>query len=148
MAAPPPYLIPPAGVSAASFFGTVAIDFSHPPALLADKIDPLTGELLSIVVGEDPIDSAVRFQVRVRRGSGAAVLEDGQAFDAIRKNDLRAADALRAELKLVLRELVDRGDIEILTVGVQAGEDQGDLGAVFFQYRNLRTGADSPRVFL
>ena len=106
---------------------------------LADDIDPSTGELRSLG-GADPIDAAVAFQLGLRRASGAAVTDDGHALADIAKNDGGAPARIRFELERVLRPLVERGDIAVDRIDVEAGEAAGDLGAAFVHYRNLRRG--------
>jgi hypothetical protein len=141
----PAYVIPPAGVSAASFFTTTPfVDPARPPAILADDIDPKTGELRSLFTSVHPVDAAIQYQFRVKRGSGACVLEQGQAFDSIKKNTSSAPNDLRFEAQRILQPFVDRGDAEIVTLEVAGGEAEKDRGAVFVQYRNLRTGKVSP----
>ena len=141
----PDFVIPPGGVSAASFWTAVPfVDPAHPLGVLADKLDPNTGELLSLIAGRDPVDAAIAYQFRLRRASGAAVLEDGQAFEAIRKNTDSAPAELRFEAERVMRPFVERGDAEIVGLIIEAGEDAGDMGAVFLEYRNLCSG-QTPR---
>jgi hypothetical protein len=148
MSGPPPYIIPPAGVTAASFFVPFAVvDPALPPAILADKLTA-TGDLASFFVGGDPIDEAIAFQLRIVRGTGAAVVDDGQRFRDIKKNDNNAVADIRSESLRVLQPFIANGDIADVSLQIQAGEDEGDLGAVFIVYRNLRSGQQrKPQVF-
>ena len=137
----PDYYIPPAGVSAASFWtATPFADPARPLGTLADKLNANTGELESLISGRDPTDAAIAYQFRLKRGTGAAVQDDGQAFDAIRKNTDSAPAELRFETERVMRPFVERGDAEIVSISIEAGEDAGDIGAVYLEYRNLRSG--------
>ncbi len=137
---PGSYVIPPAGVTAASFFTpTPFVDPAKPPALLADNIDPKTGEFRSIFTAPHYVDAAIVTQFRTRRGSGAAVQNDGQALDEVKKNDANAPDAIRHEINRVLKPFVVRGDIEIRKIDVEAGETFGIQGSALVEYLNLRT---------
>ena len=140
-AVPDLFDIPPAGVSAASIGGDAAFaDPADPPGILADAIDPMTGDLRSLLERVDPVDAKVQFQLQVRRGSGASVLEDGQDFASVMKNDSRAAAALEHEARRALEPLRLDGDIEDVRVVVQAGEGASDAGEVVVSYANSRTG--------
>lgn len=135
-------MIPPGGVSPAIPVPAVVAGVLYDGGL-ADDIDPKTGELRSMA-GKDPTDDAVLFQLTVKRGSGAAVLEDGQRFEDVKKNDEGAPAALKFEAQRALRVLVERGDVEIESLEVEAGPDKGDLGAVALSVKNLRTGRSAP----
>lgn len=77
--------IPPAGVTPASAFTATAHAASEPPvAILADLIDPATGDYRSIVDSATIADGLVVHLLRTQRGSGAAVLEFGQRFRELR----------------------------------------------------------------
>jgi hypothetical protein len=108
-----------------------------PAQYLAEPIDVATGELLSIVDGLHPVDAIVVEQVRVRRGSGAAVTDQGQAFDRIQYNDRSAAAALTFEAHAIFDPLVAKGWVEIVSIETQAGEDQGDTARLRVTYKNL-----------
>ncbi len=137
-------IIAPAGVSAASFHTpTVFADPALPPAILADDIDPSTGNLRSILVGIHPVDSAVITRLRTRRGSGASVSEVGQRFDRVKKVDETILSQLRTEVDVMLQDLVDRRDIRIEQV---LSEEDGDTARVFVEYTNLRTQAKPKRI--
>ena len=67
------YVIPPAGVSRASFFTPVEfVSPAKPAAVLADDIDPKTGELRSLLRGLHPVDAAVITAMRTERGCAAS----------------------------------------------------------------------------
>lgn len=133
-----PVTIPPAGLTPAGLFvpNTFA-DPSKPPGILADAIDPATGEYLSISRGMDPIDSQVILALTVRRASGASVTEDGQDFDEVKKVDDAAAKGLEARTQRALERLLTNGDIAVdrLTPTADQDTDEASVGLVF---RNLR----------
>jgi hypothetical protein len=140
----PDYVIPPAGISAASFFTPTAFaDPAQPLGVLADDLDG-AGDLRSVIRGADPVDAAIAYQFRLKRGTGAVVFDQGQDFESIQKNDSSTPNALRFEARRVLDPFVAAGVAEVISVDVLGGEDAGDLGAVSVRYRNLRTGKVVP----
>lgn len=125
-----PYVIPPAGISASNFFSpTPFVDPSRPPGILADDVDPKTGEIVSLFTGLDPTDGAIIYQWRNAR----------PIFAAIDKNDDSAADAIRFAAQRIMQPFVDAKLVDRVQIVVQAGPDAGDQGDLFCQYRNLRT---------
>lgn len=129
----------PGGVTPAVPLDAHAASLASMRGGLADDIDPKTGEIRSLR-GADPVDAAVLFQLTVERGSGGAVLDDGQAFDAVKKNNLDAPQRLRFEAERVMRRFVERGDLSVTAIDIVAGEAAGDLGALSITYNNLRRG--------
>jgi hypothetical protein len=134
------YIIPPAGTPASAFSSPAFIDPARPPAILARKIDPRTGGLLSLFAGMDPVDAAIALELRIERGSGAAVQDRGHRLRDIRKNTEDAPARIRHELERILTPFIDEGNVELVEEAVEAGEGAGDAGAAFVRYRNLRTG--------
>lgn len=141
---PAPPVIAPVGTSAVSFGApTEFIDPAKPPAILADNIDPATGELLSILSGIHPVDAHVINALRVERGSGVSAMAHGQRFSTIRKIDDQFTRRLQDECVLALQHLIDRGDIKLPKIAVV---ESGDAGHVYFEYFNLRaTNRDEKR---
>lgn len=136
-----PYVIPPAGVSPASFFvpGVAFVSPEQPPALLADDIDPKTGELATLFTAPHPVHAAIQFAVRVRKGSGAAVQDIGHLYDRIKKKTDRTARELRDEAERLFKPFVDREDITVESI--EEDLDQGfDGAAQRVKYRNRITG--------
>lgn len=132
-----PY-IPPCGVYGLSSWEPEAIaDPSVPPLYLADKIDPATGELASVLEGADPVDAMVLFQHTLVRGSGAGVQDQGQAYGSIKKNDGTAKARLEAEEIRIMAPIVKAG---LATVsGVKATVD-GTRASIVLNYKNELTG--------
>lgn len=115
-----PYVIPPAGVSAASFFVPGVYDAARPPATLADDIDPQTGDIRSLFATVSPVIAAVQYAFQLERGSGAAVQGKGQAFKKIKKVRPSTELELRAEIDRIFQPFLDAGLVEILNVTITA----------------------------
>ncbi len=132
--------ISPAGVSPAGFFvPQTYADPTAPPGILADAVDPQTGEYLSISRGMDPIDQQVLIALTVGRGSGVAVQDEGHEFGSVRKTTETARTILDATARRALDRLVRAGDIRIREIVAEA-DPSGDSGGVTVEYENQRTG--------
>lgn len=142
------YVLGPGGVIPASAWSPP--NLAEPviaPVFLADKIDPLTGELQSMLVGRHPVDAWVVTQLATVHASGAAVLDSGQALGRLKTIDDTTGALIEFELRRLLAPAVARGDIEIVAIVGAAGEDEGepfDLGAGYVEYRNLRLPTVDP----
>jgi hypothetical protein len=141
---PAPPIVAAAGVSAASFGApTEFVSPAKPPAILADNIDPSTGEYLSILSGIHPVDSHVITALRTHRGTGVSVMATGQNFRSVTKIDDAFSRRIQDECELALAPLIDRGDIRLEKLSVIEDSDTGHL---YFEYFNLRaTNRDAKR---
>lgn len=136
------YIIPPAGTPASQFHGQEFVAPAKSPAILARKIDANTGALLSLFEGMHPVDSNIALEFRLRRGSGVAVQDRGNRLREIRKNTEDAPKMIESEMRRIAQPFLDAGDVQIVTLEVDAGEGSGDTGAASLCYRNLRTGKE------
>lgn len=141
-----PYLIPPAGISAAGYADPYVIDPSSPPAQLADDIDPQTGEIRSLFSPVNPVHALVQFNLSLKYGAGPATRGRGQKFGGIRKIGPSTETATRLEIERILQPLVDArlvGDVRISTqIPNPQNRNQGDW---MLDYRELLTGTVRPR---
>ncbi len=138
----PAPVIPPAGVSPAGFFVPVSYTApGEPVGILADAVDPKTGEYLSLERGFDPTDAAVLTALRTVRGSGSAVLEVGQRFQDATHVTAATETFLFQEVELALRHLVRSGQIRLERVVVLA-DPKTDFAEVAIFYANLGRAAD------
>jgi hypothetical protein len=143
-----PLVIPAAGLSAAGLFvSQLFVDPTKPPGILADAIDPTTGEYLSISKGMDPIDAQMILALSVKRGSGASVTEDGQTFFEIKKIDESTPALIEARTRSSAKRLTDRGDVAFATLTPFA-DSASQSGSVAVQYRNLRARGPQARTLL
>lgn len=108
-----------------------------PVGMLADPIDPQTGDYLSIERGFDPTDAAVLTALSTVRGTGSAVLETGQRFRDATHVTPATATFLRQEVELALRHLIESGQIRLESVSVLTGEDYAEVAV---HYANLARG--------
>jgi hypothetical protein len=116
--------VPPAGVSLAGFFlEEKFVDETKPPGILADAVDPKSGELLSIVRGFEPTDAALFAALAIKRGSGAAVETVGQRFEDIRMIDPSTPGAVRSEVDTALAHLVADKQVTLQRVQPVVGTD-------------------------
>jgi len=130
-------VIPPAGVSLAGFFAPVLYeDPGAPPGILADAIDPVTGDYLSIERGFDPTDAAVLTALTVQRGSGSAVETVGQRYQDLERVDDTASQFLAAETERALKRLVDSRQVVVDSTQLLGN----DWAEVHVSYRNIPRG--------
>lgn len=102
--------IPPCGISPASAFEIIGhAEAEPPPAILADMIDPATGEYESIVEGRSIADGLAIHLLRLQRGSGAAVLDFGQRFREVRHVTNEATEAVEAMAREALAPGTEAG---------------------------------------
>lgn len=113
----PAPIIPAAGVTPLSYFlGTAAVAPGDIVAILADAIDPQTGEYLSIERGFDPTDAAMLTAFRTKRGTGSAVENVGQRFSDAKKIDQHLDTFMSEEVRIAAKDIVDAGDATITSV--------------------------------
>lgn len=133
-----PYIIAPAGTSPAGTHNPAdVLAPGKPPAIFAFKIDPETGDYASVMQGVHPIDAMVLQRIRVRRGSGASVMNYGNEFHKVDKMVDGVQMELEHELKRAMRDLIDAR--YITDVKVQTDLIGVDGINMFFEYVNTRT---------
>lgn len=131
-----PAPIPAAGVTPLSYFlGTQGIAPGEVVPILADPIDPLTGEYLSLFRGFDPTDAAMLTAFRTKRGTGSAVANVGQRFSDAKKIDPYLEPFLREEVRLASKDIVDAGDATIDSVTLN--EVGGTAVELYVKWQNV-----------
>lgn len=140
----PELVLPPAGISpAVTWQPPTFAEPASPPALLADAIDPLTGEIASLTKRIHPVDAAIAEQFRLRRGTGSAVTEQGSDWHRIRHVTESTPRELEDEARRILRPFIERREVAAMHIAAEAPVAGGeDTGAVHVVYRNLITGKD------
>ncbi len=124
----PSQIVPLAGLTPAVFFVPVNYAVTGTPiAMLADPIDPATGELLSIERGFDPVDAAVINVMRTVRGSGSAVEDVGNRFVDAKKITPSLEAFLREEVRLAFAELVAANQVRLEEVRLETLDTEAGL---------------------
>lgn len=137
----PPYTIPAAGVSAASFFDPTIIDPASPAAQLADDIDSATGDLRSLFSTPNPVHAAVQFAFTLQFGSGAATNGRGHKFAKIRKMSPSIEIELRNEISRILEPFITQRLVDDVKITVRApNPDSRVQGDFVVDFRELLTG--------
>jgi hypothetical protein len=130
--------IPPAGTSPASAYDIIAHAVQEqPPAILADRIDPLTGEFESLVSGRGLADAMVIEAVRVQRGTGASVREEGNRFREVGYVDTTNAEVVESMTREALRPAEEAGVLRLVSVTVEPDAEDGSQLDTVIEYRDL-----------
>ena len=138
---------PPASTPASAFTEQVAAEQQVAPAILADKIDPDTGDFLSIVEGWGIVDGAVIHAMRVERGTGASVRETGNRFKTVRHVEEQNAELLESLAEEALRPLIDQGMARLDGFAAETEEGDGTQQNTELQYVDLVTAKPNKRSF-
>ena len=130
--------IPPAGVTPASAFALQQHAVSEPPpAILADMIDPATGEYLSIVDSATIADGLVVHLLRTQRGTGAAVLQTGQRFRELTHVTTESPELVESMVREALRPASDAGIVAFEQIEAEAEDQDGSQLNAGIQYTDL-----------
>jgi len=115
----------PAGITPAASFELAGFEPQlPPPVILADKIDPQTGEFASLVDGRTVAEGLVQHLLTVQRRTGASVRGFGHRLREIRHVDEHAAELVESYVREALQPGVDSGTIRLNRV--EAEEDAED----------------------
>lgn len=113
-----------------------------PPAILADRIDPQTGDYASLTKTWGVVDGAVIQTARTKRNTGAAARNHGHEYQKIRYVQPSTALELEAAGRAALAHLVREGVLQVTRVRtvVADGESGNDWAESFLEYRDLLSG--------
>ena len=128
---PPPGMPPPAITGGVELIGP-----SKPPAILADDIDPQTGEFRSLLRGVHPVDGMVVFALRTQRGTGASVPDVGSELATLDKVDDAFPQRIKFEIQAALAPLVKR---KLVRIGAIVSASADDSASAYCEYTNLLT---------
>ena len=109
-----------------------------PSPLLAEQIDPETGDYISLFDGVDPIEAQVLNALRIRRGSGASVMDVGNRFHLIRKIDETIGKQIDSLTREALGRLIANRDIRYLGIDVEVLDPGNSTVVVKARWQNLR----------
>lgn len=130
--------IPPAGVTPASAFSlTQQAVTEPPPAILADMIDPATGEFLSIVDSATIADGLVVHLLRTQRGTGAAVLRTGQRFRELTHVTKGSPEVVESMVREALRPATDAGVVAFRSIEAEVDAQDGSQVNAGIDYLDL-----------
>lgn len=130
--------LPPAGTGPASAFGvTGTISQPVPPTILADAIDPRTGEYLSLTASANLADSFAVEALRVQRRTGAAVRELGNRFRELTHVDDESASRLDSLTREAFADGERAGVLEFLRIETGVDPSDGSTLCAFAVYRDL-----------
>lgn len=110
-----------------------------PALFLADAVDAVTGDYLSVLRGVDPVEARALEALRVRRGSGSAVMDDGHQLHTLEVIDDKLPVLLRAAIEFAWKRLLDDRLIELVSADV---DPEGDTASVRIVFLNLVSGTD------
>lgn len=120
--------VPYAGILPLSAFTeTTHEDPLGPPVILADAIDPETGEFVSLERGLDPVDAAVAWTVSVERDSGAAIQGIGHGLRTITHVAPDLAVTAEALAREAVGHLTRENLIALRGISVEAGRDGAEV---------------------
>lgn len=141
MAAP---YIPPSGTTELGTADLVPYKpLPPPPVIRADKLIYQDQTFASVIQDRDPVDAAVIEALWRVRGSGAAVQDTGARFLDIPKLDDKAKTSIANEARTALTRIVRRGDIRIVKITVETGNDWAEITVA---YQNNRAPYNRDRL--
>lgn len=130
--------IPPAGVTPASAFALEQHAVSEPPVpILADAIDPATGDYTSIVDSATIADGLVVHLLRTHRGTGAAVLTTGQRFRELTHVTEGSPELVESMVREALRPATDAGVVAFRQLEAEVEPGDGSQVNAGIQYLDL-----------
>jgi hypothetical protein len=137
--------LPPASTSPASAFELLAIaEQKAPPVILADAIDPVTGDYASLTESANLADAFAIEAILVQRGTGAAVRDTGQRYREITHVETNAAELVESMTREAFADAERAGVAELVEVTIEPDEiDGGQLNTVI-EYRDLLAPREAP----
>jgi hypothetical protein len=137
--------LPPASTSPASAFELVDIaEQRAAPVILADLIDPVTGDYASLTKSANLADAFALEALRVQRGSGAAVRDVGHRFREITHVETTATDVVAGMTQEAFADAARAGVAELVDVTVEVDASDGAQLNTVVEYRDLLAPRDAP----
>lgn len=128
----------PAGVVPLGSFTEVSGSRARKPIpILADYVDELSGQVTRLTEGRTPVDGAIIEILRVERGSGPAVKENGHTMREVRHTDESSLSELKARLRDGFRRMEVAGLVQIQETTVEVNEGIGDAVTLSSRIRDL-----------
>lgn len=137
--------IPPAGSGPAAAFDVQAFPVQlEPPAILADRIDPMTGDFASLLHGRPLADAFAIEALLVQRGTGAAVMDTGNRFRELSHVDDDAVELVESMTREAFTDAERAGVARLVGVSVTVDETDPAQLNTMLEYRDLLAPADEP----
>lgn len=137
--------VPPAGISPASAFVITDYPVQLPPAaILADAIDPATGDFASLVEGRGLADAMLIEALRIERGTGAAVRDVGHRFREITHVDGTGLQVIESMAREAAAPAERAGVARVIRVSVEVNAGDPAQLDTFLEYRDLLAPPDAP----
>lgn len=136
--------VPAAGTSPASAYELQ--DYAPqlpPPAILADLIDPVTGDFASLTRSANLADAFLIEAVRIERGSGAAVRDLGNRFREITHVDGSGPEVVESMARQALEPAREAGVVQLVRVTVTPNADDPSELDTVIEYRDLLAPRDA-----
>jgi hypothetical protein len=112
--------------------------------LLSDFIDPQTNDFVSLFVSLDPIDLQVITALKLVRGTGPAIMEDGNNLNDIKKISKTVLNDIESEVKIALSRLIRNGDIQYSGIKDTIVEPGAQYVQWMVEWKNLRAIEKGP----
>lgn len=138
-------LIPPGGISPLSDPEIGAVPAQElPPAILADRIDPATGDFESLFVGRPLADAFAIEALRVQRGTGAAVRELGNRYRTVSHVEPASVELIESMTNEAFADAERAGVARLTRVAVAVDESDGSQVSASIEFRDLLAPPESP----
>lgn len=136
--------LPPAGISPASDPVTSTIGAQSPaPAILADRIDPETGDFESLFTGRPLADAFALEALTVQRGTGAAVRDLGNRFRELTHVEAGTAELIEGMAQEAFADAERAGVAQLTRVSVTEDPSDGSQLDTVLEYRDLLAPPES-----
>ncbi len=138
--------IPPAGVTPLSAFSQPSVAPQvAPPAILADSIDPQTGDFASLVESAELADAFALDALLIERATGAVVRDFGNRYREITHVEPDAALVIDSMTRQAFADAERAGVARLERTAIE--QDAGDPSQlnVVVEYRDLLAPRDSAK---
>lgn len=110
-----------------------------PVPILADFVDPTTGEIMNLLQSHVVSDGLVIEAYRVKRNSGEVVRNVGNTIREVRDTDAPALAELRSRAVLPIRELEREGIVRLDGFDLVADEDTVEVSLEYVDLTQAET---------
>lgn len=130
--------VPPAGTSPASAYTILSFAPPQPPpAILADKIDAVTGEFLSLLEGHTIADGFATEALRIQRATGAAARDLGNRFRELTHVDDKSLEQVESMARDAFKPAEEAGVARLIRVTREPDETDPSQINTAVEFRDL-----------